>query len=183
MKESANNSNGRLVRIRAFVRRHWIAIRSWLLFGTSLGVWLAWYPKLVQSNVLDGFLRFTARLTGSTIRILGTHVEVSGTNIASADFIMRIGHECTAIVPAVILLCAVIAYPSRIIQKLVALAIGLPILFVLNLVRSVTLYYIGAHFPNFFDTAHFVVWQSVMILAVVAIWLVWAGRMVNARSA
>jgi len=57
------------------------------------------------------------------------------------------------------------------------------ILFVLNLVRTVSLYYIGAHIPVFFDTAHFVVWQAAMILAVVILWLVWVGRIVNVRSA
>jgi len=175
--------NRRLAGIRAFTRRHWIAIRSGLLFAATLGVWLLWYPKIVDSQVLGGFLRFTTQLTGSIVRIFGTHVEVSGTVISSADFSMRIGHECTAIVPAVILLCAVIAYPSRVRQKLVCLAIGLPVLFLLNLVRVVTLYYIGAHIPDFFEIAHFVVWQSAMILAVVALWLFWVGKVVNVRSA
>lgn len=175
--------NGRLARIGAFVRRNWIAIRSGLLFVALLGVWLGWYPALVNSNALGGYLGFTTQLTASILRILGTHVEVNSTVISSADFSMRIGPECTAIVLMVILLCAVIAYPSRIRQKLLCMAIGLPVLFVLNLVRTVTLYYIGAHIPNFFEIAHFVVWQSAMILAVVALWLFWVGKVVNVRPA
>lgn len=174
---------GRLARLRAFVKRHWVVIRSWLLFAVTLGIWLLWYPRIVETQVLAGFLRFTAGVTGSILRFLGTRLEVSGTMISSADFKMRIGHECTAIVPAVILLCAVIAYPSRIRDKLLCLAIGLPILFVLNLVRTVTLYYIGTHIRDFFDIAHFVVWQSVMILAVIIIWLIWVGKVVNVRQA
>ena len=83
----------------------------------------------------------------------------------------------------VILLCAVVAYPSHIRQKVACMAIGTGVLFLLNLVRTVTLYYVGAHIPAFFDTAHFVVWQSAMILAVVALWLFWVGRVVNVRPA
>ena len=125
----------------------------------------------------------TAWLTGSVLRILGARIEVNGTFISSADFSMRIGHECTAIVPAVILLCATIAYPSRIRDKLLCMAIGLPVLFILNLVRTVTLYYIGRSIPDFFDIAHFVVWQSAMILAVIIVWLFWVGKVVNVRQA
>ena len=175
--------NGRLERLAAFAKRNWIAIRSCLFFIALLALWLTWYPHIVDSQVLDGLLKFTAQLTGSVLGILGTHVDVSGTAVSSADFSMRIGHECTAIVPMVILLCAVLAYPSRIKQKLVCLAIGLPILFLLNILRTVTLYYIGAQLPDFFDIAHFVVWQSVMILAVVTLWFLWVMRVVNVRSA
>jgi len=175
--------SGSLAGVRAFARRNWIAIRSCLIFVASLAVWLAWYPKLVGIDALGGLLELNAKLTGSALGILGNHVDVSGTLVSSPDFSMRIGHECTAIVPMVILLCAVLAYPSRVRHKLVCLAIGLPVLFLLNLVRTVTLFYAGVHIPGFFDTAHFVVWQSAMILAVVALWLFWIGRVVNARSA
>ena len=173
----------RFERLEAFTRRHWIVIRSWLLFIVTLGLWLLWYPAIVDAGALNGFLRFTARITGFVLGILGAQIEVDGTLITSADFMMRIGHECTAIVPAVILLCATIAYPSRIRDKLLCLAIGLPVLFVLNLVRTVTLYYIGRSIPDFFDIAHFVVWQSAMILAVIVLWLLWVGKVVNVRQA
>ena len=182
MKKGAGE-NSRLARVGAFVRRNWTAIRSSLLFVLILGVWLIWYPKIVDSHALGGLLGFTAQITGFVLRILGAQVEVSDTVISSADFSMRLGHECTAIVPIVILLAAVLAYPSRIRQKLVCLAIGLPVLFLLNLIRTVTLYYIGAHIPDFFETAHFVVWQSAMILAVLALWLFWVGKVVNVRPA
>jgi len=175
--------DSRLARVTAFAKRNWIAIRSCLFFIGALGLWLTWYPHIVDSHALDGLLEFTAQLTGSVLRILGTHVEVSGTAVSSADFSMMIVHECTAIVPMVILLCAVLAYPSRIRQKLVCLAIGLPILFLLNLLRTVTLYYVGVQIPDFFETAHYVVWQSAMILAVVTLWLLWVMRVVNVRSA
>ncbi len=181
--ERGAGGNSRLARAGASIRRHWIAIRSSLLFVALLGLWLIWYPNIVASQVLDGFLESTAQITGFILRILGAPVVVTDIMVSSPDFSMRIGHECTAIIPMVILLCAVLAYPSRISHKLVGLAIGLPVLFLLNLVRTVTLYYIGANIPDFFETAHFVVWQSAMILAMVALWLFWVGKVVNVRPA
>jgi exosortase H (IPTLxxWG-CTERM-specific) len=170
-----------LARAIAFCKKHWIVIRSWLLFAATLGIWLLWYPTIVDTKVLSGFLEFTARITGVVLGVFGAHPDITGAVISSGDFSMRIGHECTAIVPSVILLCAVIAYPSRIRDKLVCLAIGLPALFILNMMRVITLYYIGNYIPTYFDIAHYVVWQSVMILAVIILWLVWVGKVVNAR--
>jgi exosortase H (IPTLxxWG-CTERM-specific) len=170
-------------RIWAFVRRHRVAIRSALLFVALLTVWTIWYPRIVDSHALNGFLVFNAQLTGSVLNLFGANVQVSDTLITSSQFSMRIGHECTAIVPMVLLICAAIAYPSRITQKLICLAIGLPVLFVLNLARTASLYHIGINIPDFFDTAHFIVWQSVMILAVVIMWLFWVSKVVNVRSA
>jgi archaeosortase B (VPXXXP-CTERM-specific) len=166
-----------------FLRRHWITIRSWLLFAATLGLWLIWYPVIVRSGALDGLLLFNARLTGDALNLLGAGVQVHDTVITSALFTLRVGHECTAVVPIVILLCALIAYPSRLTYKLACAAIGIPVLFALNLVRLVTLYYIGVFIPDFFEIAHFFIWQSVMILAVVAIWLLWVGKVANVRPA
>ena len=167
--------------VRSFVRRHWTTIRSWLMFAVTMGVWLIWYPIIVRSGVLNGLLTFNADVTCRMLRFLGRDTAVNGTTIASSSFTMRVGIECTAVVPAVILLCALVAYPARLTKKLVAVAIGVPALFVLNLVRLVTLYNIGVSAPRFFDVAHYMVWQSIMVIAVVAIWLCWVGKVANAR--
>ena len=173
---------GILARMVSWFRRNWTAVRFCLIFGAILGAWSMWYPSLVDMRVLEGLLEFVARLTGYALGILGSGIEVVGTQVSSPEFSMRIAPECTSIVPMVILLSGVMAYPSPIRQKLLCLVIGLPVLFLLNLVRTVSLFYIGIQFPDFFETAHYVVWQSVMILAVIAMWLFWIGKVVNART-
>jgi exosortase/archaeosortase family protein len=60
---------------------------------------------------------------------------------------------------------------------MLGIAIGIVALFALNLVRTVSLFYIGAHFPDFLDTAHVLIWQSVMILAAIALWLFWVEKL------
>ena len=82
----------------------------------------------------------------------------------------------------IILLCAVFSYPCKIKGKLLGIAIGMPALFLLNLIRMVTLFYIGTFLPGFFETTHILVWQSLMILAVIAIWFIWAEKVVHVKS-
>jgi len=94
---------------------------------------------------------------------------------------MQVGNECTGIVPAVILVAAVIAYPSSILKKILCLGLGIPVIFLINLVRTVSLYYVGVHIPQYFDITHFVVWQSITILVVIGIWLLWIGKVVNVQ--
>ncbi len=170
-------------RLKAFIESHWLIVHSSLLFAFFIGVWLIAYPLIVQEKILDMFLKLTATLTGVLLNLLGAGVEVSGTSVSSPAFSLRIGHECTALVPMVILSAAVLAYPSRTREKLQGLGIGLPVLLALNFVRVVTLYYVGVFIPGFFETAHFVVWQSVMVISVIVLWLLWVGKMVSVGHA
>ena len=71
---------------------------------------------------------------------------------------------------------AVLAFPARVKAKRWGIAIGVPALTLLNLVRIVSLYVIGVHFHSLFEAAHLGVWQTVFILATIVLWFVWALR-------
>jgi exosortase/archaeosortase family protein len=74
---------------------------------------------------------------------------------------------------------AVIASPVRFARKIPGLAIGVPSLLAINLLRVVSLFYIGVHHKEIFERVHYEIWQAVFIvLAVVfwAIWVQWATR-------
>ncbi len=105
---------------------------------------------------------------------------MSGTTVSSGAFSMGIIEACTGLVPMLILVSAVLAYPSSARQKLVGISLGVVALFALNLIRTSTLFAIGSHFPGFFDSAHYLVWQSLMIIAAVGVWLLWVTRMRHA---
>jgi exosortase/archaeosortase family protein len=47
---------------------------------------------------------------------------------------------------------------------------------VVNLVRVVALFLTGAYLPKFFDSSHTVVWQTIVILFGVLLWIFWANR-------
>ena len=77
---------------------------------------------------------------------------------------MQIIDECTGVSPFIIYLAAIVAYPSELRAKGVGLLMGAFGLFAVNLVRTVSLYYIGAAFPDLLDFAHLVMWQSLIII-------------------
>ncbi len=79
-------------------------------------------------------------------------------------------------------MAAIAAYPASLRAKLIGLVGGLAAITVLNLVRMISLFYIGAYFPQYLDMAHLLIWQGVMILSVVILWLFWAQRWGQARQ-
>ena len=74
------------------------------------------------------------------------------------------------------LFAAVLAFPSSWKSKGKAIVLGGAMIFVLNQVRLLTLYFIGKSFPLLFDDVHIYVWQGVIIVFVAFYWYSWAVR-------
>ncbi|MDA1215934.1 MAG: exosortase H [Chloroflexi bacterium] len=148
----------------------------------SLGTALALYYALLDTSLLNGVNRWTASTSGWALQGLGSGVTVNGTVVGSQDFAYRVVAECTAIGPAVLFVAAIAAYPASLRAKLIGLFGGLAAITALNLVRMISLFYIGAYFPQYLDMAHLLIWQGVMILSVVILWLFWAQRWGQARQ-
>ena len=67
-----------------------------------------------------------------------------------------------------------------------AVALGVPLLLLLNGVRLVSLFYIGHWWAQAFETAHLLVWQSLLVFLTLLLWLLWAATLVprdDARTA
>lgn len=140
-------------------------------YGALMTIVFFWGADPVEHSVN----LWTAKTTAWALRLLGADGRAHGTIVTSSVSTIRIVSECTALYPVVIFVSAVVAFPASWKQKLLAL-LGVPILAFVNLVRIVSLCYIGHWLPNVMDTAHVVVWQSLMIFFTVLLWLLWAAR-------
>jgi archaeosortase B (VPXXXP-CTERM-specific) len=164
--------------IKLGLRRHRAAVKAGLIFAGAILAFMLIYSRIAETEVLAGFLTFTARATGGILNLFGASVQVDGTLISSPDYSMRIVTECTGLVPMAIVVCAVLAYPGTAKQKAIGATLGIVTLFVLNLVRTVSLFFIGGRFSaSFFDTAHFLIWQPVMIVVAIVLWLFWVEKL------
>lgn len=91
--------------------------------------------------------------------------------------------ECGAIEVMAIFLAAILAFPAGTRKKLLGLAIGLPLMYIINIVRLTCLGVIGALTGGgeWFDFAHNYVWQAIYVVFVVAVWLAWVEYIVRKR--
>ena len=53
----------------------------------------------------------------------------------------------------------------------------------LNVIRVISLAWILRHHPDVFETAHLVVWQSLIIFFTVLLWILWVTTLGRQRDA
>jgi len=137
---------------------------------------LAAYLYLFASPVVEAIARGTAFSTALALRLLGSSASASGTLLVSEGFSFNVITECTAFGPLLLYGATVLSFPAPWRAKIWGLVLGIAVLSVINLVRMVSLVYVASLWPDYFDTAHFLVWQSLIVVAAIALWLFWMGR-------
>lgn len=94
--------------------------------------------------------------------------------------------DCGALPSMSIYLAALAAFPASLRKRLIGLAIGIPVLYLINIARLACLAVIGALWrsePEVFEFAHQYVWQAVYVLIVVGVWLLWVELVVRPGTA
>jgi exosortase H (IPTLxxWG-CTERM-specific) len=144
-------------------------------------LFIAWNP--VNDRVIVPFTEGIARVSGALLNAIGQDVNVRGTVIASSRFGVNINNGCNGVEAMLILLASIVAFPATLKARALGLALGAIAVQVLNAVRIVTLYLLGAYQPKLFDMFHTAVWQIVIILAAIGFFLLWSARVAPTRMA
>lgn len=149
-----------------------------LLGGSFTLISLNW----VNDHVIEPFTGGIAKVSGATLGLLGQDVRMQGTIIRGKRFAVNIRNGCNGVEAMLIFLAAVLAFPAPWRARLLGLVVGVVAIQAVNLIRVVALYLTGAYFPSWFDASHTVVWQTVVILFSVLLWILWANRLAVPRE-
>lgn len=152
-------------------------VRAWLILAGTIASFLLLQPFLIYSGVIHGANVITAYMLAFALWLLGAGGQAEGTAVYSELFSLEIIAECTAILPIIVFLAAVLATPASKRDKVWALAVGLLAIMLFNLMRLVSLVYIGYLAPEAFKTVHLLVWQPLIILFSIVLWLLWVERL------
>jgi exosortase H (IPTLxxWG-CTERM-specific) len=119
----------------------------------------------------DGLAQFSAWL----IKLFDSNVHSHGKIIQSTanGFAVSIERGCNGIEAVIILIAALAAFPSTLRQKLIGFGLGFVAIQVLNLVRIISLFYMGQWSMVWFEWFHLYLWQALIILDALVVWLVW----------
>jgi len=142
---------------------------------------IAWSP--VNDRAIVPFTAAIARTSGALLNVFGEGVTVAGTVISSPRFAVNINNGCNGVEAMLILLASIVAFPASLRARAIGLGLGALAVQLLNLIRILTLFLIGAHYPKLFDAFHTAVWQIVVILTAVIFFLMWSSRVGPARLA
>ncbi len=135
---------------------------------------LAWSP--VDDSLVVPFTALVARAAGAVLDVLGEEISVRGCQLASPRFAVTIHNGCNGLETILIYVAGVLAFPATWKARLVGIGFGLVSIELINLVRVVSLYYVGVFAPSLFGAAHVWLWQSIVVLAGVLLWLLWVHR-------
>lgn len=136
----------------------------------------------------SGWLRdATAAVVVWISNLVGLHAAAEpGAYVRFADggrvFRYVVDDGCTATLVAATYVAAVVAYPSDRRSRALGVALGVPVLLALNLIRLVSLGWVGLHARQSFDAIHFYWWQVFFVTGTGAVWFAWAWRTSGART-
>ncbi|MEM9553466.1 MAG: exosortase H [Acidobacteriota bacterium] len=142
---------------------------------------ISWTP--VNDHVIEPFTGGIAHASGIALNLIGQGIDKNGTVLRNERFAVNIRNGCNGVETMIIFLAAVLAFPAPWKARLVGLAFGILAIQAVNLLRVVALFLTGAYAPDFFDSSHTVVWQTIVILSGVLLWVFWANRFASPRPA
>jgi exosortase/archaeosortase family protein len=151
--------------------------RYGLLLGLFSAIVILTYREEVLGALLGPVTAMTANTTFLILHLLKMNVVQEGTIIYQpGGFAYEIYYRCTGFLPVAGLAICILAHSGKIREKLIGLSIGIPFLILLNFVRLVHLFIVGVIKPTYFDFAHNIIWNTIIILVVLGFWLTWKSR-------
>lgn len=91
----------------------------------------------------------------------------------ASDFAVSIEAGCNGIEASIILAAAMLAFPAPWRYRLIGLGCGFLAIHGLNLLRIISLFYLGQWNLTAFEWAHLYLWQALIMLDALVVFLVW----------
>lgn len=160
-------------------------IRFFLLFLTIQAVLFGVEMlAVVQTAVVQPWTSWVAKASALIVHMFDPSVISQGRVLQSAKtgFGVSIEPGCNGIEAAVVLIAAIIAFPSSWKMKLWGIGLGFVAVQAVNLIRVVSLFFLGQWNMQVFEFAHLYMWQALIMLDVLVVWLLWM-RFVAKREA
>ncbi len=156
--------------------RDLLMIRFLFLFAVIVLVaFTAQLLPFFQVHLVLPFTSEIASLSAWLMQLFDDNVRSSGKVIwdQASGFAVSIEAGCNGVEAGIVLTAAILAYPATWREKLVGIAIGLLTVQALNLLRIITLFYIGQWNAVVFEWAHLYIWQALIMLDVLLVFLFW----------
>ena len=157
------------------------ANRFVVLFLVYLAALAFFYPKFSvrYSGVVEWMSETTAVMVAFAIDLFSDVVKQQHKMIIFGGFAVEIIEECTGLYEMLIYAAAVMAFPTTLVKKGIGIALGVPMLYAINVGRIMFLLWVGRFYPHSFDFMHLYFWQATLILMITSVWLLWIFQVVR----
>jgi len=151
-------------------------LRFFIIFSILLvGLFTLEILQPAEKYVILPFTSLIADISVWIVQIFDDNVVATGNVLRDSvsGFGVRIERGCNGLEAVIILFSAIFAFPAPIKNKLIGFTIGFFAIQLLNLVRIISLYYLGQWNYTAFEWFHLYLWQALIILDALVVWLIW----------
>ncbi len=142
---------------------------------------LGWLAALVLLSLVPAIERGAVSATMACLALLG---RLAGAHPELHADLVQIGHapplqivpDCTPVLPTGVLWAAMIAYPARVGWRLGGMVLAAAALWLYNLMRVLLLIAILRWSPVAVSFIHVYVWQTLTIVLIAALFVLWIRR-------
>jgi exosortase H (IPTLxxWG-CTERM-specific) len=158
--------------------------RFFILFTVLLvGLFTLEILQPAEKYVILPFTSFVADVSVWIIQFFDDGV-IARANVIQdsvSGFGVRIERGCNGVEAMIILFAAIFAFPAPLKNKLLGFVAGFFAIQALNLVRIVSLFYLGQWNQVAFEWFHLYLWQALIIMDALVVWLVWLRTLPQAK--
>jgi exosortase H (IPTLxxWG-CTERM-specific) len=139
----------------------------------------------VQAALISPWTSFLAWFSAGIMTVFDADVISHGRVIQSqaAGFGVSIEAGCNGVEAVLILIAGMVAFPAPLRLKLLGIAAGCIAVQAANILRVISLYYLGKWDKEVFDFAHLYLWQALIMLDVLVVWLLWIRAVARNQGA
>jgi exosortase H (IPTLxxWG-CTERM-specific) len=165
-------------RVTNFLTANRKPLRFLTLFGLIFAICYLLFGVIprVRFGVINPYTKVLAKAVAAVINLFGAAAVANGALVYSPRYSMDIAMGCDGVEASCLYLAGVAAFPTSWRAKLIGLAFGVPLIQVINLVRLIGLYYVGAYLPSVADQIHDYVAQTIVIVLSTGILIFWLER-------
>ena len=129
----------------------------------------------VHQNIIIPFTEMIAHISVWLVMLFDEGVISQGVILQQVDsgFSVSIQSGCNGVEAVLVLIAAIVAFPAPLKYKFWGIITGFFAVELLNIVRIISLFYLGQWNQTIFEWAHLYVWQALIMLDVLIIFLLW----------
>ncbi len=161
---------------------NWLKSDIAIFLYKVVGIYILWYfiyeLWLLPDGRLDAWLcENIAQIGYDLLQVFGYEAFINGrlVGIEGTDGI-RLIDGCSGISAIGLFIGFVVAYPGRWIPRINFIVIGIGIIYLVNVVRIVTLAITLAEWPEIFGFMHTYSTTAIFYLVIFGLWMIWANN-------
>jgi exosortase H (IPTLxxWG-CTERM-specific) len=176
---------GNIAPVRVTVMVTALMLRFFIIFSVLLiGLFTIEILQPAEKYVIIPFTSLVADISVWMVQVFDENVIATGNVIRDkvSGFGVRIERGCNGLEAVIILFSAIFAFPAPLKNKLIGFVAGFFAIQILNLVRIISLYYLGQWNYAAFEWFHLYLWQALIILDAMVVWLIWLRTLPGSRA-